>query len=105
MLLRAATSGRLPPETFERHLRDAERLADDKSYSATMTRANTLRHKDWHAWNTERGRMPPAWAECFTDSDVLACPTASSAARQHAHARARTDRTTVCPGQAAPHKR
>lgn len=98
-LLRAATSGRLAPDLFEKHLRDAERLADDKSYYAMMARANTMRHRDWHRWNNERGQMRLAWAEFFRDWDVLLCPVGASAAWPHDQAGDRAQRTIVVNGK------
>jgi amidase len=102
-LLRAATSGRLPAEEFQRHLDEARRLpAEDQSYYARMVRANTMYHKDWLALNEARHRMREKWAAFFAEWDLLLCPPAASAAFPHDHEGERWERTIVVDGRKVP---
>ncbi|HEX2215508.1 MAG TPA: amidase [Xanthobacteraceae bacterium] len=102
-LLRAATSGRQPPEMFKRGLEIARTLQPgDDSYFAQMTRANTMHHKDWLAYNEERHRMRLKWAEFFDEYDLLLCPAASSAACPHDQQGERWERTIEVNGKRVP---
>jgi amidase len=102
-MLRAATSGRQPPEMFQRNLATARTLKpDDDSYFARMTRANVMHHKDWLALNEERHRMRLKWAEFFKDYDLLLCPAASSPACPHDHAGERYERKIKINGRMVP---
>jgi len=85
-LLRAATSRRLTPEDFERHVEAAHGLVPaDQSYFARMTRGVALTHRDWLAGNEERHRLRLRWAEFFHDYDLLLCPVTAGAAYPHDH--------------------
>ena len=102
-LLRAATSGRQPPEMFAKGLATVGTLRDDDdSYFARMTRANVMHHKDWLAYNEERHRMRLKWAEFFHEYDLLLCPAASSAACPHDHKGERYQRTITVNGKQVP---
>jgi amidase len=99
-LLRAATSGRQTDEEFRRNQAAAQTLAPgDDSYSARMTRANVLSHRDWLAASEARHHMRMQWAEFFREYDLLLCPAASTAAFPHDHEGDRTTRTIVVNGK------
>ncbi|MFI4987938.1 MAG: amidase [Alphaproteobacteria bacterium] len=103
MLLRAATAGRQTPEQFARALETAKSLAPaDESYFARMTRANTMAHRDWLAFNEERQRMRWKWHAFFAEYDLLLSPAASSAAFPHDHAGERWQRTITVNGKKVP---
>src|SRR5262249_8526981 len=88
-LLRAATSA-----PCERNVATARTLrADDDSYFARMTRANTMPHREWLGQNEERHRIRLNWAEFFKQYDLLLCPTASTPACPHDQKGERWERT------------
>jgi len=100
MLLRAATSVRQTPEEFERNLAASRGLAaEDDGYLARMLRANTMYHKDWLVWNETRHRMRLAWAEFFSEWDLLLCPAAASTAFPHDQAGERHERRVRVNGR------
>jgi len=102
-LLRAATSDRQSDADFERNVAIARGLAvADQSYYARATRAAVLSHRDWLAANETRHRMRRAWAEFFTEYDLLLCPVAGSAAFPHDHEGERHERTLVVNGARVP---
>ena len=99
-LLRAATSGRMPVAEFEKNLAAARGLAaDDESYFAQMTRANTLYHRDWLVANETRHQIRRKWAAFFEEWDLLLCPVAASAAFPHDHEGERYQRTIEVNGR------
>jgi amidase len=99
-LLRAATSGRQSEAQFERSVATARTLrADDDSYFARMTRANTMSHREWLAYDEERHRIRLKWAAFFKEYDLLLCPTASTPACPHDHKGERWERTIVVNGK------
>ena len=102
-ILRAATSGRMSPEAFQRNIDAAGKLgADDHSYFALMTRGNVLRHRDWLKLNNTRHQMRLKWAEFFKDWDLLICPPAASAACPHDHEGERWQRSITVNGKRVP---
>jgi len=102
-LLRAATSDRQSDADFERNAAIARGLAvGDQSYYARASRAAVLSHRDWLAANETRHRMRRAWAEFFTQYDVLLCPVAGTAAFPHDHKGERHERTLVVNGARVP---
>jgi len=102
-LLRAATSGRQPPEMIARNIREAESLPeDDQSYYALMARGNVIRHKDWLAFNNERMAMRFAWAAFFERFDVMLCPVASGAAFPQNEVGPRWERNIPVNGKPTP---
>jgi amidase len=102
-LLRAATSGRQTDEVFRQTLEIARGLApDDESYYARMTRANTMYHRDWLAFDEARHQMRWKWAEFFKDYDLLLCPPAASAAFPHDQKGERYERTIRVNGREVP---
>jgi len=102
-LLRAATSDRQSDADFERNVAIARGLAvADQSYYARATRAAVLSHREWLAANETRHRMRRAWAEFFTEYDLLLCPVAGSAAFPHDHEGERHERTLVVNGARVP---
>jgi amidase len=102
-LLRAATSDRQSDADFEKNLEIARALSpDDESYYARATRAAVLSHRDWLAANEARHRMRLAWAEFFTNHDLLLCPVAGTAAFPHDQKGERHQRTLMVNGQRVP---
>jgi amidase len=102
-LLRAATSDRQSDTDFEQNAAIARGLAvSDQSYYARAMRAAVLSHRDWLAANETRHRMRRAWAEFFTQYDLLLCPVAGTAAFPHDHKGERHERTLVVNGQRVP---
>jgi amidase len=102
-LLRAATSDRQSDTDFEQNTAIARGLAvSDQSYYARAMRAAVLSHRDWLAANETRHRMRRAWAEFFTQYDLLLCPVAGTAAFPHDHQGERHERTLVVNGQRVP---
>ena len=103
MLLRAATSGRQTAGEFTKNLEIAKTLKPgDESYFARMTRANTMSHRDWLAFNEERHKMRWKWHEFFKEYDFLLCPAASSVAFPHDHEGERYQRSVVVNGRKVP---
>jgi len=102
-LLRAATSGRLTPEEFEKNLEAIKTLEpQDESYYARMVRANILSHRDWLAANERRHKMRWKWHEFFKEYDLLLCPAAASAAFPHDQQGERHERTIEVNGGRVP---
>jgi amidase len=102
-LLRAATSSSLADEHFARQQELAANTPDDEdSYPAWMVRANTMTHRDWHAWNEKRSWMRLKWAEFFRDWDLLLCPTAATAAFPHNQQGERWERMIAVNGKPQP---
>jgi amidase len=102
-LLRAATSDRQSDAEFEKNLGIARALPpDDESYRARAMRAAVLPHRDWLAANEARHRMRLAWAEFFTQYDLLLCPVAGTAAIPHDQQSERHLRTVVVNGTRVP---
>lgn len=103
LMLRAATSARIPDAAVERAAAEAARRGDkDGSYVALMARGNTLSHRNWLRLNEQRHRMRHAWAAFFQDWDVLLCPTAAGAAFPHDQEGERHDRTIEVNGRKQP---
>ena len=99
MLLRAATGTEFSPAKFEAMKRWAARYADgDRDYRAIVGHSITMSHWEWTALHRERTRQRLAWAEFFTDYDVMLCPTAASAAYPHDQEGDRADRTIPVNG-------
>ncbi len=102
-LLRAATSDRQSDADFEQNVAIARGLAvSDQSYFARATRAAVSSHRDWLAANETRHRMRRAWADFFTEYDLLLCPVAGTAAFPHDHKGERYERTLVVNGKRVP---
>lgn len=102
-LLRAATSGRITPEMFQRNLAAFNTLdPGDESYQAEMIRAQAMYHKDWLAFNEARHKMRLAWSEFFREYDLLLCPTATTAAFPHNQKGERWERMVMVNGKPQP---
>lgn len=102
-LLRAATSGRMPPAAFQANLQAAASLDPrDESYRAQMVRAQAVYHKDWLAFNEARHRMRLAWCAFFREYDLLLCPAATTAAFPHNQKGERWERMVMVNGQPQP---
>jgi len=99
-LLRAATSGRLTPEMFQKGLEAAKSVEpSDESYQAQTIRAQVMVHKDWLAFNEARHKMRLVWAEFFREYDLLLCPAATTAAFPHNQKGERWERMVMVNGQ------
>jgi amidase len=102
-LLRPATSGRHDEAEMAAFRAAVETGSpDDRSYYMRAARAATMPHKDWLTWSNERIAMRHAWADFFTQWDILLCPAASSAAWPHDQEGARHDRMITVNNQAQP---
>lgn len=103
MLLRAATGARVSDEVYARHLQSAaSRTPDDSTYRAYLDRAVTISHRDWWNLHNEREGMRLAWADFFSQYDLLLCPTAASTAFPHDQAGERPERTIPVNGGRQP---
>lgn len=84
ILLRAATSARMPDDLQAQYREQAARLdPKDDSKHARMLHGNTLSHRDWLRLNEYRHRMRWKWHEFFEDYDLLLCPVNCTAAFPH----------------------
>lgn len=102
-LLRAATSGRLTPEMFQKNLQEAKTLKPgDESYQAQTIRAQAMFHKDWLSYNEARQKMRLAWAEFFREYDLLLCPAATTAAFPHNQKGERWERMVMVNNKPQP---
>ncbi|MDI6753044.1 MAG: amidase [Thermodesulfobacteriota bacterium] len=102
-LLRAATSGRLTPEMFQKNLQEAKTLKpDDESYQAQTIRAQAMFHKDWLSYNEARHKMRLAWADFFREYDLLLCPAATTAAFPHNQKGERWERMVMVNNKPQP---
>jgi len=102
-LLRAATSGRMTQEMFQKNLQAVKSLdPGDESYPAQMIRAQAMYHKDWLAFNEARHKMRLAWANFFREYDLLLCPTATTAAFPHNQKGERWERMVIVKGRPQP---
>ena len=103
MLLRATTGTEATPELFQQQLPDAQRFDDgDRDYQAVASKAATMSHWEWAAWNHEREASRLAWHRFFEEYDVLLCPTAASTAYPHDHEGTRPQRTITVNGKQEP---
>jgi amidase len=102
-LLRGATSSALTEEQFAQQRQLAAKLSPgEDGYLAWMVHANTMSHREWHAWNERRARYRLKWAEFFREWDLLLVPPAATAAFPHNHAGERWERTVMVNGKPQP---
>ena len=102
-LLRAATSGRMSDELYEKAQAEAKDFpASDMSYYAQMQRGNSLSHRTWLQLNEKRHKMRLAWDAFFEDYDLMLCPVAVTAAFPHDQAGLRHKRTIVVNNKKLP---
>jgi amidase len=103
LLVRAATGTGVSDQQFARHLASAaQRVAEDRSYRASLDRGVTLSHRAWWQLHNEREQMRLAWADFFCDYDLFLCPAAASAAFPHDHTGERPERTIPINGRQEP---
>jgi amidase len=103
LMLRAASSGRLSPETLRQQREEVGALApDDESYRARMLRANTISHVEWHGLNERRHRMRWAWHDFFKDYDLLLAPPYNTPALPHDQEGERWQRMITVNGKTVP---
>jgi len=102
-LLRAATSGRMTDEVYEKAQAEAKDFpASDMSYYAQMQRGNSLPHRTWLQLNEKRHKMRLAWDAFFQDYDLMLCPVAATAAFPHDQTGLRHKRTIVVNNKKLP---
>ncbi|MGH8678193.1 MAG: amidase family protein, partial [Burkholderiales bacterium] len=102
-LLRGATSSSVTDDHFGRHLELAAKLSPrDENYVAWMVHANTMTHRQWHAWDEARQQIRHKWAEFFRDYDLLLCPAAATAAFAHTQSGERWERMVTVNGKPQP---
>jgi amidase len=102
-LVRGATSTGLTDEQFAQQKEQAAKLSPgDDTYLAWMLRANTMSHREWHAWNEKRAGFRLKWAEFFRDWDLLLVPPAATAAFPHNHKGERWERMVTVNGKPQP---
>ncbi len=102
-LLRGATVGRLTSEEFDKNLEEFRSIdLHDESYPAQMIRAQAMYHKDWLAFNEMRHRMRLAWADFFSDYDILLCPAATTTAFPHNQKGERWERMVMVNNKPQP---
>jgi amidase len=102
-LLRAATSGRMTDEVYEKAQAESKDFpASDMSYYAQMQRGNSLPHRTWLQLNEKRHKMRLAWDAFFQDYDLMLCPVAATAAFPHDQAGLRHKRTIVVNNKKLP---
>lgn len=103
MLLRAATSASVTDAQVEEAARRRPTVRDeDWSYTAMLSRAWTLPHREWHAWNARRMAICEGWRAWFGRFDVLLCPTAATTAFPHMQQGERWERMVEVNGTPQP---
>ncbi len=102
MLLRSATSGRMPEDAHGKLVAARESQMGKSDYFAWHTRANTMDHREWLHWDNERHRMRHEWETFFTRFDLLLCPTAATTAFPHAQTGERWERMIDVDGAPQP---
>ena len=100
LLLRGATSGKLPMQEFENawRLRNERPEADD-SYQVRYARGIAAFHREWLQTHARRQKRLLSWEDFFSRFDVLICPPASTAAFRHDHSMPRDARTAMVNGR------
>jgi amidase len=103
LLIRGATSGRMPAADYEAYQRERSALdpADD-SYPARFAHGIAATHRDWLQANARRYAMQKAWERFFTEWNVLICPPASTVAFRHDHSQPRHERLVPVNGRLLP---
>lgn len=100
MLIRAATSGRLPEADYARFQCERAALdATDDSYPARFARGIAATHREWLQANGRRWAMQRAWERFFEHWDVLICPAAATVAFEHDHSQPRHARLVPVNGR------
>lgn len=103
LLLRGATSAKLPREEFERALRLRGELAEaDDTYPARHARGVSAYHREWLIAHERRYRMQLAWERFFSEWDLLLCPPAATTAFRHDHSLPRHERLVQVNGRPRP---
>jgi amidase len=85
-LLSAAMAARLPKEDFAQRIAKADGAAeDDMSPAVVQARWQTLRMRDWAAFNEQRNKLRWAWRRFFDEVDFLITPVMPVTAFPHDH--------------------
>lgn len=101
-LLRGATSAALNDAQYRKQQEIAQKTGGRDGYQAWMAHANTMSHREWHAWHEQRELMRLRWAQFFDEFDLLLCPTAATAAFEHNQKGERWERMIPVNGQPQP---
>lgn len=102
-LLRGATSASVTDEHFAMQQAQAAKISrDEESYPAWMVHANTMTHRQWHAWDEARQVLRVKWAEFFREWDLLLCPAAATAAFPQNQNGERWERMVMVNGKPQP---
>jgi len=85
-LLNAVMSAAMDPETVAAAEAKVRQLDPaDQSADAVTLRASVLPHREWIRANTQREKLRHAWAEFFSEWDILLCPQMATPAFPHDH--------------------
>lgn len=99
-MMRAFTAGALPLEDFDAMRDEAASLSpDDEGFDAQVATTTAQHHRDWLISGEERERMRFAWADFFTDFDVVLAPVMPSAPFLLDESEPRTARTVTINGK------
>jgi len=99
LLLRPIMGLGISKEMFKQMMIDSQDLSkDDRSDRACNIRGITQLHRTWMGLDYERTLLRQAWADFFTDFDLLLCPSTSITAFPHDHTEDRFDRKLVVNG-------
>ncbi len=104
-LLRAATGTEYTTDELDQLRPDAARFESAEryrgrsgDYRALVGHAATISHWEWAANHRRREQHRLAWADFFSNYDVMLCPTAATAAYPHDQLGDRADRTITVNG-------
>jgi amidase len=102
MLLRAATSSRIPAADRGRLIAAEAALGDRADYFAWQLRGNVISHWEWLRWDNIRHRLIGEWSRFFDEYDLLLCPAAATPAFPHNHTGERWERMISVNGADQP---
>ncbi len=102
MLLRAATSRRIPAEKRKTLLANRDASLNKSDYFAWQARGSTLAHWEWLEWTNLRRSLKRHWNEFFQQYDLLLCPAAATPAVLHNQSGARWERMIDVNGAEQP---
>jgi amidase len=98
-LLLASVAAAYPEDLYEQARTTAQRIApDDVSLAAERARGAALSHRDWVETDRLRTHHRAAWADLFTEFDVVLCPAAPTTAFAHDHSADQWARTLRIDG-------
>jgi amidase len=83
MLLRAATSRRIPADKRKAMLADRDASVGKSDYFAWQAHGSTMAHWEWLDWTNLRHSLKRHWHKFFEAYDLLLCPAAATPAIPH----------------------